>query len=78
MRPFQVSVLLFLALLTTASALAAVFVLRRHDLASFLSCSERHRHAAAGGDNRQRLSPSRTGRRQKKHPRAFNPISANI
>ena len=37
MRPFQVSVLLVLALLTTASALAAVFVLRHHDLASFLS-----------------------------------------
>jgi outer membrane protein OmpA-like peptidoglycan-associated protein len=37
MRPFQTSVLLVLALLTTASALAAVFVHRRHDLASFLS-----------------------------------------
>src|SRR5262249_49935336 len=37
MRPFQTSVLLVLALLMTASALAAVFVHRGYDLASFLS-----------------------------------------
>jgi outer membrane protein OmpA-like peptidoglycan-associated protein len=37
MHPFQTSVLLLVALLTTASALAAVFVHHGHDLASFLS-----------------------------------------
>ena len=37
MRPYRVSVLLVVALLTAASVLAALVVYRHHDLASFLS-----------------------------------------
>ena len=77
MRPFQTSVLLVLALLTTASVLAAVFVHRRLDLASLLS-------SQSGTDKRQPVGISASVSRQlspvddEKNPRAFNAFSANI
>jgi outer membrane protein OmpA-like peptidoglycan-associated protein len=57
MRPFQTSVLLVLAFLTTASALAAVFVHRRLDLASLLS-------SQSGTDTRQPARTTASGSRQ--------------
>ena len=57
MRPFQTSVLLVLALSTTASVLAAVFVHRRLDLASLLS-------SQSGTDKRQPVGISASVSRQ--------------
>ena len=64
MRRFQISVLLVLALLTSAVAFVAVLALR-HDLASLLSTLKRYRQAPTGAYDCGRPPSALTRRRQK-------------